>query len=477
MALSLENKVGKSKSLSHRMLSFLSRSLLSASLLAAGCSTTEVGRRYVGTTWEKSDKPSQEEVISTRREAGETRIKHRLGDLIVNYDGGLIGIPVSETPTRHVREIRHGRKAYVLREVKEVEVEYYGPKNKDLCGTSIAGASLFTSLTILAGYRDANNEDDPSTPDIDEGYDRPWVPIITSLFAAYCWWGVAYACPKRTRTTTEKEPTGREKPAEPEDYTTAGDFKAVPGETRPASSGSLSLSGFLQGKVPIAGNGHATISVPPLRNSLVFANNQNDAVSKVDLSWVRTTCREGLAEFVSFNAQPTTMQLAAQTHPPAGEEQRYETDQRIYQLGAYKIPSRNDMIQFAVERHINSRIQQATIIYKDMESHFPVHNVQASFSPVRVPTPADLASLCFTEQEDRNTAQRFISQYTYAPFNVRVNGEYSFMVLTPATFRVRTVHPNYRHNDGRMTFVPGNLEWEAFMVELGSKHRVREVPE
>ncbi len=162
---------------------------------------------------------------------------------------------------------------------------------------------------------------------------------------------------------------------------------------------------------------------------------------QIDLSWVASSCRDGLHEYVVTE----------------------------FQKG--KTPSRADIIRKAVEISINPSIQEVTLVYKDSESHALLRRVSIEASPINVPSPRVLAGRCF-EGDDVPVALRAMRDYHHAPFSQQpvMDTKNDFTIYVPSSFRIKAVHSDYHYDESIVQF-RGGVE-TRYLQELGSKHRV-----
>lgn len=238
-------------------------------------------------------------------------------------------------------------------------------------------------------------------------------------------------------------------------------------------SGILEVEGdnFGQREFPIR-DGHASISVPPLPEPYVFAR-YLDALRKTDLSWVKPVCRPGVEDYLMAAADSVTLSLTVSARKDRGGEPATKT----YDVPILKLPDHDDIINYVVNKHINERIQDVTLSYLDLDDHTAITNLQVTISPRGVPKPNQLVAGCFEHQRDRATAIGFVKDYTYEPFETRVNKEQSFSALLLFPYTLATKLKGYRFQSGTVQFKEGALNKEIYLTELGSKLRVLNVRE
>lgn len=447
---------------------------LTVPFLGSCVGPTLVERRALKPEW-VSVRPVQQEVISSEVVSQDT-VEHQLGEEVrVDYDQRLVEISLLEQTVRSSTKIDSIRESQLLQEIKKEELIWEGSDYMGFCnfakwsvGVGVVGGGILGGIYYL--YAD---EEDAATASA--------VIWLSSIGFGVMLAGLALkslptgACDNVRWTKVETTATNNQRSQE-RTYTKT---TAQPPEilsTLPANA-TLTASGDLfPERTYRVINGRTVIEVQAPEYPVIFAGKREDIGRRVATKWINPQCQGGVIDYITSHAQPALTSLQVRTQAPAGRE-GVETDEKTYPINLFLGPSREEVIRYVVDEHINSRIQQATVVYSDMDSHFPVTNIQASFTPVGVPNPAGLVRGCFGQREDQQAAERYVKDYTYSSFETRINGEHSFMIYVPSTFRVKVVHPSYHYLDERLKFEEGNLVQERFLVELGSKHRVRAVPE
>lgn len=443
---------------------------LSLSLSSCGA-TREISRRDVGYDWVRSNQAPLEEVLFSKDLESQKR-EHKLGDLDIDYEQRVIAIPVDEVLVGYTTIDDTVKKTEFLQEVRVQEVTELGPRDKEKCESSSSPARVLLSVSVLGAGAAVVSENNLFFI----------VPIITTIPALVATGVSIKYCSSRESTRTVHIPTGRTK----EEYLTEereGAPTTSPSldQTQPAQGGSVLLSGTISGPPAAIKNGQAVFHLPnpALQFPYLFTNSRDKIPSMVDISWIKKDCRDGVLRYVRDNAQPISGELHAETRAPAGEEETYKTDNKNYAFHSFKAPAHEEIIDFVVQEHINRRIQTGVVLYYDLATRSLINNLEVSLTPIRIPSPADLVSVCFESVEDQRTAMKHIKPYRYDLFDARVNGEITFPVFVPSTFRISARNPAYDSLDEEFTFTfrNGPEVKERYMSQTGSKHRVKTVPE
>lgn len=128
-----------------------------------------------------------------------------------------------------------------------------------------------------------------------------------------------------------------------------------------------------------------------------------------------------------------------------------------------------------IDRKINSRIKQATIKLKNIDSHARI-SLATFEGTIVAPSKQGLLSPYFKEPL-MDWASSEVLDYTVGDFSTTSgdDGSIVFSVYVPCTMELEITHPKYYFAKQAISFTEESLEKTIYMAELGTKMRVRVV--
>ena len=251
--------------------------------------------------------------------------------------------------------------------------------------------------------------------------------------------------------STENIPTGRERDVPATDSyrsrTNINETKIsehILSET-PLSASGVTFSGPLVGEQYLEGSGPFTIKVSTPEYPIFFVEDAADIYEKVNLRWVKPTCREGVAQYIAQNAVASTSPLHVKVESGLGgriEDSPLESEELDLLVPVYRAPKREEVIRFVVGKYINSNIQTATITFDDAQTHQPAA-AQVRFVSRSAPQPEQLAEMCFSSSVDQRTAMSMMENYLHSSIELRVDGTQRLSVFIPSAISAETGNQNY----------------------------------
>lgn len=418
---------------------------------------------YKGKQWLKNDKPPAEQVLGATDSD-----RHIITDLFgpsvqVRYDENKIIFPVQRRVEKEVITATSIKTTYLLEEEVDRSVET-GLKVKWERAGCIGGLGLGAGLVAL-GVPASNNDNDAAAA------------LLSISGIAVAAWGFFAGCDPKDYKHTHDTPTGLTKT-----NVTTGVVHSAGSRSLVSLLPAQNVAVYLTSNVPIvqdrtyARDGKAEFAVSP-QYPVLFTNDPTKVPGMLDVSWLRGACQKDAVDYILQQMMHTDLSVAVVTNErQADPSTTYNAGSLQYKVPVIVGPTIEQIIQYLVDTHINSRIKMATVSYLDVDSHYPIKNVSLTVTPDHVPTPEQLASQCFGN-EYLGQALRSVRAYAHEPFGVVINGQADLPVYTPSAFRVKAIHPDYHFRDDVMKFTAEQLVQTQAMRLLGDKHRVRMVPE